>query len=71
MAKTSFETRECSITVVDTLPDGTKLLLIDEATLARIIEEAITNKLDVNRIPVKLNSVNDANNLNNGQLGYF
>lgn len=71
MAKSSFETRDCSITVVDTLPDGTKLLLIDENTLTRIIEEAITNKIDVTKLPVRLNSASDANTLNNGQLGYF
>lgn len=71
MAKSSFETRDCSITVVDTLPDGTKLLLIDENTLARIIEEAITNKIDITKLPVRLNSASDANTLNNDQLGYF
>lgn len=71
MAKSSFETRDCSITVVDTLPDGTKLLLIDENTLARIIEEAITNKIDVTKLPVRLNSASDATTLNNDQLGYF
>lgn len=71
MAKNQLEVRECKLEVVDTLPDGTKLYLVDEATLESMIEAIINKYIDPTRLPVLLNSVQDANNLQNGQLGFF
>lgn len=71
MAKNELEIREAKLEVVDTLPDGTKLYLVDEVTLEGLIDAIIKKYIDPDTLPVKLNSTADIQNLKEGQLGFF